>query len=245
MKETAISKIRKVGKVSRVITIIAKVAIIISMVMTLAGAVMCFSLPKDTVKVKVAGTTDMDINYGALGISEEEIRSEFPQDGLDVKITSTQVGSPESPFGLKISEQDYKPVDVVYEDGKVLAKMESDGAEITLGDMGAMLLVATVAMGLLLIIFCFGDAMCNAFANCETPFEEKVIKKMQNLAIALIPWGIISPTLISAMEGFMQGGLHLDFSIDMGLVVVVLIVFLLVHVFKYGAILQQESDETL
>ena len=245
MKETAISKIKKVGKVSRVITIIAKVAIIISMVMTLAGAVMCFSLPKDTVKIKVAGTADMDINYGALGISEEEIRSEFPQDGLDVKVTTTQVGSPESPFSLKITEQDYKPVDVVYEDGKVLAKMESDGAEITLADMGAMLLVATVAMGLLLVIFCFGDAMCKAFANCETPFEEKVIKKMQNLAIALIPWGIISPTLISAMEGFMQGGLHLDFSIDMGLVVIVLIVFLLVHVFKYGAILQQESDETL
>ena len=136
-------------------------------------------------------------------------------------------------------------MDVVYEDGKVMAKLESDGAEITLTDMGAMLLVATVAMGLLLVIFCFGEAMCKAFATCETPFEENVIKKMNHLAVALIPWGIISPMLISAMEGFMQGGLHLDFTIDMGLVVIVLIVFLLVHVFKYGAILQQESDETL
>lgn len=246
MKENAIQRIKEVGKISRVITIIAKILVIVGIVITLVGAVMCFALPKDAVKVNVAGVADMDINYEALGVSEQEFMEEMDQQsGLDVKTTDVQFGGTDSPFSLRISEQDYKPVDVVYENGSVKAKMESDGTEITLRDIGGMLLVASVALVMMLVILSFVEALCKAFRDCSTPFEEKVIKKMQNLAISLIPWGIISPVITSALESFMQGGLHLNFTIDMGLMLIVLIVFLLVHIFKYGAILQQESDETL
>jgi len=47
------------------------------------------------------------------------------------------------------------------------------------------------------------------------------------------------------LESAMSGGIHLIFSIDLGVVLVVLIVLVLVSIFKYGAVLQQESDETL
>jgi len=37
----------------------------------------------------------------------------------------------------------------------------------------------------------------------------------------------------------------ITFGIDFGVVLIILIVFALVYIFKYGAVLQQESDETL
>ena len=68
---------------------------------------------------------------------------------------------------------------------------------------------------------------------------------MQNLAISLIPWTIVSSVSDSVVASYLQGGLQFQFNLDLSVALVVLIVFILVYIFKYGAILQQESDETL
>ena len=34
-------------------------------------------------------------------------------------------------------------------------------------------------------------------------------------------------------------------GVDLGMVLIIFFIFVLVHIFKYGAVLQQESDETL
>ena len=44
------------------------------------------------------------------------------------------------------------------------------------------------------------------------------------------------------MEKWTQGIVDVGISIDLGLI---LLVVVLVYIFKYGAVLQQESDETL
>ena len=68
---------------------------------------------------------------------------------------------------------------------------------------------------------------------------------MQNLAYALIPWAFATSFKDAATESLIKGGNDFAWSLDLGVVLVVLVVFLLVYIFKYGAILQQESDETL
>ncbi len=75
--------------------------------------------------------------------------------------------------------------------------------------------------------------------------EKNVIKKMQYFAYSLVPWAVVSMISDSIRESILNNKLSVMFSIDLGVVLIVLVVLLLVHIFKYGAVLQQESDETL
>ena len=68
---------------------------------------------------------------------------------------------------------------------------------------------------------------------------------MKHLAVALIPWCIISSVSDSTFSSIVSGKPSFSLSVDLGMVLVVLVVLVLVYIFKYGAVLQQESDETL
>ena len=97
-----------------------------------------------------------------------------------------------------------------------------------------------------LVTLFFVGFLCKAFRYCESPFEENVIKKMQNLAISLIPWTIISSIADNFITNLINvGNFELGISIDIKVVLVIILIFVLVYIFKYGAVLQRESDETL
>ena len=68
---------------------------------------------------------------------------------------------------------------------------------------------------------------------------------MQNLAYALIPWTVVTTISNSISDSVMNHKISLNFTLDLGVVLIGLVVLVLVHIFKYGAVLQQESDETL
>jgi hypothetical protein len=47
------------------------------------------------------------------------------------------------------------------------------------------------------------------------------------------------------MLTFMSGAPKVTLSINLAVIFTVLVIFALAYIFKYGAVLQQESDETL
>ena len=77
MKEQAIQKINKVGKVSYVIAVIAKIFVIIGLVVTLVAAVGCFVMPKDGIKMTMAGNMEIAVDYAAMG--EKDYRIPYTQ----------------------------------------------------------------------------------------------------------------------------------------------------------------------
>ena len=85
--------------------------------------------------------------------------------------------------------------------------------------------------------------LCKEFKTCETPFSEGVIKRIKQVGFSLIPWCIMYPTA-EAAANFMVSN-NLNISIDIGMIIMVLVVLALAYIFQYGAMLQQESDETL
>ena len=85
--------------------------------------------------------------------------------------------------------------------------------------------------------------LCKEFKTCETPFSEGVIKRIKQVGFSLIPWCIVYPTA-EAATNFMVSN-NLNISIDIGMIIMVLVVLALAYIFQYGAMLQQESDETL
>lgn len=250
MKEQAIQKINKIGKISNVIALIARIFFIVGMVLCLLGAILCFLRPAETMQVTMKSNMDLVMDYAEFGMSDEEFAAgmvdlDEENEGYEIQTQTVNIGSFDGSLSVSVAQQDYEPVDVKCENGKMTMNLETQERTLNFRHLGVFWIVAFVAMGLTAVTFFFIGALCKAFRDCTTPFEENVIKKMQNLAIALVPWTILSSIVKSTLESFMQGIVRINVSVDLGVVLVVLIVLVLVYIFKYGAVLQQESDETL
>ena len=68
---------------------------------------------------------------------------------------------------------------------------------------------------------------------------------MTSFAFSLIPWVFLSSLVNSVSNSITTGGPHVSLSINLGMILIILVIFALTLIFKYGAVLQQESDETL
>lgn len=244
MKTQAIQKINKMGKISSIVTLICKIIISIGLVTCLIAAIMGFVIPENAVKITTTGNLVMEVDYAAMGstVSEDERKMYEEMEG-DVRVTT--VGNDLVNGRLEMSGQEYIPTNVSITDTKITVDMETEGNSIGVRASGVMSLLAAVALTMTLITLCFIGSLCKAFRDCESPFEENVIKKMQRLGISLIPWTVISSLTSSLVTSIMTGKVELLLRTDMGVVLVVLIVLILVYTFKYGVVLQQESDETL
>ena len=212
MKEQAIQKINKVGKISAVVTLVCKILVIFGMITCVAGLVLCLALPKDLIKVTTSGTMLMETSYGAFGIEipEEEIeKMNEMQDALergeDIMVETVHNGVMGGNLTFTSTGQTYFPTAVEITDKLVRMDMEAPEVVVTLRSMVGLLLLASICMVMTLVTLVFIGNLCKAFRDCTSPFEENVIKKMQHLAYVLIPWTVSSSignsVLTSAMSG--------------------------------------------
>ena len=96
-----------------------------------------------------------------------------------------------------------------------------------------------------LVSMIFAGKVCKAFRDCQSPFEENVIRRMQYFAYSLIPTVLLESVVAGSIGYFLGNTDGIGVNLNVSTILVVLVVFALVYVFKYGALLQQESDETL
>ncbi len=230
MKEQAIQKINKIGKVSSVIALIGKILIGIAMVLSMIGAIACLLIPKDLLTVSIEGTAIMEVDVSSLGITLTE------EDIAEVKEVMMEDMDEDDEFVYENTEFTSTGMKFVG---------DTDVTQISMRDIAVIYLFALVTLVMTFITLCFISALCKAFRDCQSPFEENVIKKMQNLGYSLIPWAVVSTITNSVTDSLMNNKLSLNFTVDLGVVLIVLVVLVLVYIFKYGAVLQQESDETL
>lgn len=230
MKERAIRKINKIGKVSNIITLIAKILVGIAMAITLIGAIICFIIPDSMLKFDIASTITMEMDYSDLGVSLSE---------EEIALTETELNR------TILVEEDSDFTTVVVEADKVIMTGDFESFSFTMRDATWLAFMGSLVLGLTFVTLFFISALCKAFRDCKSPFEDNVIKKMQNFAIALIPWAVVSTVVNSVSNSLLNNKFSIMFSVDLGVVLIVLVVLVLVYIFKYGAVLQQESDETL
>lgn len=60
---------------------------------------------------------------------------------------------------------------------------------VSLRDLGYVLVTAVITIAMTLVSLFFAGFLCKAFKECQSPFEENVIKKMRGFAYSLIPMG--------------------------------------------------------
>ena len=235
MKEKVIRKINNVGRISYVIVWGIGILLTIGMIISLILTVVCFKLPEDTLRTVLNGELNLSVNYENLGFEDEQLKVG----------ESEQVSSPIEEFGdfsIVMGEKKYHLNELEYGEGNLLMRAKIENMELNMRDIAILCLGVFLEIGMTLITLCFVGSLCRAIRKCESPFEKNVVRKIKNLAIVLLPWSILSSVITTAMENWTKGIIYVGISIDLGLI---LLLVVLIYIFKYGAVLQQESDETL
>ena len=231
MKQEVVAKINKFGKIGEIIAQISRIFVILGAVILLAAGILMLAMPKDLFTLDYYVGMDMQVDLDTIGetITEEDM-AELEADAYTVTTSDTEMVI----------------VDVeADEEANILdVKFASEPTNM----FNATKIVIFILLQLLLLVvnfitITFIIKLCKEFKTCETPFSAGVIKRIKQVGFSLIPWCIVYPTA-EAAANFMVSN-NLNISIDIGMIIMVLVVLALAYIFQYGAMLQQESDETL
>ena len=83
------------------------------------------------------------------------------------------------------------------------------------------------------------------FKECETPFTIETTNDFKNLAVSFIPVMVMGWVVQAAIQFVTTGVMNIEISIDLTVVMVVVVILMMSEIFRYGVMLQTESDETL
>jgi len=238
-KEDAILKINKLGNVGNIIVRIMKIFVIIGFVLTLIGAIAVMALPKNLVKIDLGSTADITVDVTGMVSSLDEAGKEEMLQGFFGGMDEVEGGS------MSLNGSVYEPVNVEMTDTGMLVEAEVDTYSIELKDFGVVCVLGMITLAALLVTLLFAGKLCQAFRDCESPFEENVVKRLNAVAYSLLPWVVLGSLTESIAESIFTNNFNIMIGVDLGMVLIIIFIFVLAYIFKYGAVLQQESDETL
>lgn len=217
MKNENVMKINKLGKVSRIFIIITMVIVMITMICLPILMIVTLGIPNDGVRIGGEASVNIVVDRENVPINIFKIE----ESDFNSKIFGT---------ALKWIAKDKGVVN-----GEQLFTIEGGVKDLTGKQLKPIIIIACVGGEMILIslyvALIFAKRLAKALEACSSPFEEEVLKRMKTFGIALAVWA----GAVLLMNGI--SGLFAAF--------VVIIVLLFISIFKYGAQLQQESDETL
>lgn len=242
-KEDAIAKINKLGRISNIIVRICKILLIIGFVLTLLATIVTAVLPKGFLSMEMGATADvkLDLNGLTQEFTEEEkqelitdFHEDFSEDN-DFKMT----------MGVNGAQYEYDGLTVDMNNMVVSMRGEVERYTIELGDLFYVAITGFITMAALFVTLVFAGRLSRAFRDCQSPFEDGIIKSMNQLAFSLIPWVLMNSVTDSINESIFTNNKQIVLGVDLGVLIIIFFIFILAYIFKYGAVLQQESDETL
>lgn len=236
MKPASIEKVNGLGKAGYILANIAKAFMIIGLIVLLIATIVMFAIPSDLVNIQMNAQADIGIDLGTLGITADQLNTEE----LNAALEEESVTGSLSIQGMEL----------------LLNGLSVDGTNITLSASGSagmygfsairiILIMALLTLGVYLVCTFFIAGFCKTLSQCKSPFEAEVVKKMQVLAWAMLALPFISSLTSSLSESALSGNIHIQLSIDLMEIILILAMFALSYIFSYGAQLQRESDETL
>ena len=239
-KEEAILKINKLGNVGDVIIKIMKILVIIGFVLTLIGAITVMVLPKNLMKLDLGAKADITLNVSELvGTLDEAGKEAMLQEFYD-GLNEENAG-----VSMNLNGSEYEAVSAQVTDTGLFMETEVATYSVELRDLGIVCVLGIITLAALFVSLLFAGRLCKAFRDCESPFEENVVKQLNALAYSLLPWVILGSLTETITNGIFTNNFNLMIGVDMGMVLIIIFIFVLAYIFKYGAVLQQESDETL
>lgn len=235
MKEQAIQKINKIGKIGHIVTKISKVLVIISIVATFIGGIVLEVLPKDLINVKLNGQALVSVDVSDIkkfsNDTQEDLIENFDEEKKDGKIY--------------LNGNNYYIDSYAVDENGFDLQCNASLATINTRDIAEICFIVCFYLVISLVSLIFFDKICKSLMTCESPFDEVVIKNLQNFSFSLIPWVVVANIKNVIYKLLISPSASIALNFNIGIVCVVLVILALSYIFKYGAMLQQESDETL
>lgn len=226
-------KIRVIGKICRIISSVMTVlSIIAASALVITGVVLAV-VPQDGVYAEVSASADVTVKGKWIDKIPDGDVEKFSR-GIREGTTELNVE------GLNVGDAERTA------DGIVL-HADGNPSDFTLRRVGRALIAYSFIPGALIAVFIMLGKLMKELETGESPFTDRVIGRMRNFAISLIPFALIKPSAESVVRSIMStGNFNLNFGdFDLSVVFGALIIILLIMIFKYGAQIQRESDETL
>ena len=220
MENKNIKSINTIGKVGNIVTIVIQVVMIVGIISSIIAGIVILQLHNDSIRVSGSGNADITLKTSQLVSRVIEI------DNIDNSTFKLDM------FGIK-AKITTRSEDISDDENNYQISAEADGVtgrEIKVF-FAATCFTGAIVVALFLIASVFVRKLAKVLSKCRSPFEESVIKAMRAFGISLIPWAVFR--------------LCVGSTAGVAILLLAFVIFLLVKIFKYGAELQQESDETL
>ena len=216
MKNESVKRINTMGKFAKIIIVIVMVCVICGIVGSVLGGCASMAISDDSITIN--GEAQGEITVDTSKLPKQLISFEKHTANLDIKGV---------PVKFNIDSE---------EDGDIIHYTFNGSAD---GVSGKEIRVAaavacfssTILLSVLLISLIFAKKLARALETCNSPFEAVVLNRMKSFAKSLIPWAIVS--------------LIIHGITSISTILAVLVIMLLVNIFKYGAELQKDADETV
>ena len=234
MKNSSIKKINTAGLIGYIVSIILIVFTITAMVFIGIATAGAITIAKDDINVKV----DTNININSKGNFLGKLNSFMGIDGVkDLNDLTNEKN-------VKLNDSTLSEITTEEKDGGFAINAKTNEITISMKRIVVSLISAFIFFAALTVTLHMVKVLMNALRKCETPFSEKVIKSMTRFSISLICTVVLGFVNSGFWSSLRTGGSY-TFSINIGSLLLVAVIYILVVVFKYGAELQKESDETL
>ncbi len=228
MKESYIEKIHKAGRIGVIITNISRVFLAVGVCALILAACVRATVPKGTrlsFQTQATLTIDTANNSGFGAI----LTNNMWNDKLTFSFNDVEY------FDVKTEHY----LDRIVQTGT--SAIES--ADLSMG----VWVFAASAISLLLLTVIFNNlhSLCEKFKVCETPFTVEIADIIKKIAVYMMIAEITNILFSNLMTIILNGKFNIELDIDFVMILGVILVFLLSTIFRYGRMLQQESDETL
>lgn len=237
MKNTSIKGIKTAGLIGYIVCILLIVISIVSMVTVGICTAGAFAISKESVNVSVQTNIDIDAT-GNILTTLNRFMGIKGVDNLEDLVTEE---------GQTIDlddDTDLSEISVAKTENGLAINTKTEEKTFTAKKIIVALISTFVLLGAVTVTLEFLKNLMKSIKDCETPFCEPVIKNMSRFAISLIP-AVFLNMVCGGMWTSLSSGSGFAMTVNLGSVLLVAVIFLLIAVFKYGAQLQQESDETL
>lgn len=236
MKNSNIKKINTAGLIGYIISIILIIGVIAGMVVIGICTIAAFKVSNDDINVKVA----TNININSTGNFLEKLNSFVKIEDIDDLTTLAETAKE----GIKLGDSRLSELKVQEEDGGLAIDAKTNEINISMKKIITALIFTFIYLGAVTVTLYMVKALMKSLKNCETPFAEDVIKNMTRFATSLVCVVILEIIFGGFWSSLASRGVY-NFNINLESVLLVAVIYILITIFKYGAKLQQESDETL
>ena len=228
MENNIQTKVNKIGLIGKIVSIVLIVLLSIGAFGLLVGGVACVALPKDAVQVSVSSDVNVQVNKSLMGNAWADVDEALA-------VANEKVG------------EDFDSVTIKKTDDGLTVHVNGADEVKSFGIRDALKAIAAGLTGIAcaIVTLVMFMKLCDAFRVCISPFDEAVIKRMNVFAWTLIICAVVGCVATAAATAAVAGLGNLSFNLSLTPIITALIIFFLCMIFRYGAKLQQEADETL